>query len=126
MKNQLTALALIATSVFAVPALAHPRLLNSKPAAASVGPSPSAITMAFSEKVVPRFTGASVVMTSMPGMAMAKPMGVGAVASTFGPDGKTLMLRPVHPLAPGSYQVNWHAVAADTHRVSGKFAFTVR
>jgi hypothetical protein len=41
-------------------------------------------------------------------------------------DGKTLKATPKARLAPGSYRVDWHAVAADTHRIKGSFAFTVR
>jgi methionine-rich copper-binding protein CopC len=30
------------------------------------------------------------------------------------------------PLAAGTYKMEWHAFAADTHRVEGTYSFTVR
>ena len=30
------------------------------------------------------------------------------------------------PLAPGRYQVKWHAVSADTHKTQGQFSFEVK
>ena len=29
------------------------------------------------------------------------------------------------PLSPGTYDVDWHAVSVDTHRVNGHFSFKV-
>ena len=29
-------------------------------------------------------------------------------------------------LAPGDYNVEWHAVSADTHRVTGSYSFSVK
>jgi methionine-rich copper-binding protein CopC len=29
-------------------------------------------------------------------------------------------------LAPGSYEVDWHVVCADTHRMKGEYAFSVK
>ena len=117
-----------AIALFAAPAsaLAHPKLVASTPTANATVAAPAMLSLGFSEKLVPRFTGATVTMTSMPGMAMNKPMAVGTVAPAFGRDGKTLLLKPAHALTPGAYRVEWHAVAADTHRTSGAFAFTVK
>ncbi len=118
----------LATAIvlFVTPAFAHPKLVASTPTANATVPAPAMLSLSFSEKLVPRFTSATVTMTSMPGMAMDKPMAVGAVAPAFGHDGKTLTLKPAHMLTPGAYRVEWHAVAADTHRTSGAFAFQVK
>jgi methionine-rich copper-binding protein CopC len=36
------------------------------------------------------------------------------------------MIVPVKDLmAPGDYQVEWHAVSDDTHRVKGSYSFSV-
>ena len=72
-----------------------------------------------------QFSGADVTMTNMPGMAMDKPMKMVAKASP-GKDGKTLVITFDKPLPQGSYTVAWHAVAADTHRIQGSFAFKVK
>lgn len=113
------------TAIAAVPALAHPKLVTSIPAANATVAAPAAINLNFNEKLVPRFTGATVTMTSMPGMAMDKLMVV-ASDPAYGADGKTVTLKPAKPLTPGAYRVEWHAVAADTHRTAGAFAFKVR
>ena len=67
--------------------------------------------------------GADLVMTGMPGMASHAPA---KVAGTTNVDGQELTLTPAKPLPPGSYRVDWHAVAADTHRVKGSITFTAQ
>jgi len=42
-----------------------------------------------------------------------------------GKDGLSLVGTPARPLAAGVYEVKWHAVTADTHRMQGAFSFTV-
>ncbi len=121
-KHRFYTAATAAIVLIAVPAMAHPKLVASIPAAAATVTAPSTITLSFSERVVPRFTGASVTMISASGVA--KPI-VG-VSPVFGGDGKTLALKPARVLGPGAYKVDWHAVAADTHHVKGIFSFTVR
>lgn len=108
---------LVATSAFA-----HPKLVATNPAANSTAAAPSLIALSFNEKIVPRFTGATVTMATGPGAAQP----VAGLKPTFGGDGKSMTLANAHPLARGSYKVAWHAVAADTHRVAGNFAFKVQ
>ena len=105
-------------------ASAHPKLLSATPAANATVAAPARIELHFSEKLLAPMTGA----------ALAMPMGTGAathvmeMASTtsVGADGKTIVVQPKTPLTPGSYQLDWHAVSVDTHRVSGTHKFTVR
>lgn len=106
-------------------ACAHPKLLASSPADKAEGPAPAQIALHFSEKLVPRFTGATLVMTGVPGATSGGATSIPARVSQGG-DGKTLTLVPAQPLAPGAYRVDWHAVAADTHRVSGNLTFQVK
>jgi copper resistance protein C len=52
----------------------------------------------------------------------------GQVALTDRPDGKPSQqfeTAPAAPLAPGDYRVEWRALAADGHVMSGEFRFTV-
>ena len=42
-----------------------------------------------------------------------------------GSDKKTLVVTPVAPLAPGSYQVQWHALSVDTHKSKGSYGFKI-
>lgn len=115
--------AIAALGLAATPALAHPKLVSATPAAnASVGAA-SRVQLAFSEKLMAKFSGADVAMTGMGGMEHA-PMKI-AAKSAIGADGKTLVLTFAKPLAKGSYRVDWHVVTADTHRVTGTYNFTV-
>jgi len=117
--------AAISALLLAAPVLAHPKLLSTDPAAnATVAPT-QRIELHFSEKLVPAFTGGQVAMTDMPGMRMKGPMAMTATSS-IGPDGTTLVIALARPLPAGSYTVNWHAVASDTHRVEGSLAFRVQ
>jgi methionine-rich copper-binding protein CopC len=116
---------LIAALVIAAPAVAHPKLLTSSPAANATAGKVSTITLNYSETLIPALSGAELVMTSMPGMASHAPMPIeGLKTSVKG--GKTLLVALPRPLDAGTYEVRWHAVAADTHRITGAFAFRVQ
>ena len=112
----------LAAALIAAPAFAHPKLVGTVPAANATVSALTSIGLSFSERVVPRFTGATVTMTTGIGVGHA----VAGLTLEFGADGKSLKLASAHPLARGSYIVAWHAVAGDTHRVAGNFAFKVR
>ncbi|MGS0624203.1 copper homeostasis periplasmic binding protein CopC [Ralstonia sp. VS2407] len=101
-------------------ALAHPKLLSANPADKSTGPAPAQIALHFSEKLVAQFCDATLVMTAASG-----PTTVATKVAT-GSDGRTLTVSPTQPLAPGAYRVDWHVVAADTHRVAGNLTFQVK
>ena len=101
-------------------ALAHPKLLSTNPADKSVGPAPAQIVLHFSEKLVAQFCDVTLAMTAASG-----PTNVAAKVATSG-DGRTLTVSPTQPLMPGAYRVDWHVVAADTHRVSGNLSFQVK
>ena len=115
----------VATAALASAAIAHPALVASMPAAKSAVAAPSVITLKFNEKLMQRFTGIDLTMTSMPGMA-DKPMKIAGFQTMVGSDGKTLTAKLPKALTTGGYRVDWHAVAADTHRMTGTFAFSVR
>ncbi len=105
-------------------AQAHPKLLSASPAPNATVAKPARVTLQFSEKLMPKFSGADLVMTGHGGTEHA-PMKVAAVA-TVGGDGRTLVITPKAPLAAGRYSVAWHVVSADTHRVTGNVAFAVK
>ena len=107
-------------------ALAHPKLLSSTPAAKATVSKTKEIKLTFSEKLVPQFTGIDLTMTSMPGMANHGPMKVSGFKTSVSPDSKTLIATLPRPLPAGGYDLKWHAVAADTHRIEGKFSFSVK
>lgn len=111
---------------FATPAMAHPKLVSSTPAAKSVVSNVTRLTLTFSERLLPQMSGLELAMTGMPGMANHKPMNVTGFAISVGADGKTLVAVLPRKLPAGTYLLSWHAVSADTHRVTGTLTFTVK
>ncbi len=109
-----------------VAAQAHTKIVDSTPAANSAVPPTSNISLTFSEKPTPAFSGADIVMTGMPGMSGHQPMKLTGMKPSWSADGKTLTLTGGRPLPKGTYEVSWHAAAADTHRMQGKYSFTVK
>ena len=119
-------------SVLAIVALAggvaqaHPRLVTSSPRANTSVPAVDRVSLTFSERLLVPMSGGDIVMTGQSGAARVPPMEDAGFKPSVGPDGKTLQLVGATRLAKGNYQVKWHAVAADTHRVAGVLAFQVR
>ena len=112
--------ALIAGSVVATAAYAHPKLVKSDPANdAVVTASPKELRLSFNEVLMPKFSNAEVKDQN------GQKVETGTV-SADPKDKKQLVVPLSKPLAAGSYKVNWHAVAADTHRVEGSYSFTVK
>ena len=107
-------LGLIATS-----AQAHPRLQSATPAANSmVTAAPDAIRMNFSEGLVARFTGVDLTLGHGKRVATGR--------ASLDPNDNTKVIVPIKAhLLPGTYNVAWHAVSVDTHRVSGSYTFMV-
>ncbi len=99
-----------------VQAQAHARLLEANPAADATVAAPSQIVLRFSERLEPKFSGFEVAA------AGAKAQ----IKTRVGEDRKTLIGVASKPLTAGAYQLTWHAVSADGHRMLGAYAFTVR
>jgi methionine-rich copper-binding protein CopC len=113
-------ISLVAGSVVATAALAHPKLVKSDPAAnAVVSAGPKELRLSFNEELVPKFSSADV--KDQKGQKVE--VGTAAADPT---DKKQLVVPLTKPLAAGTYKVDWHAVAADTHRVQGSYSFTVK
>lgn len=107
-------------------AFAHAKLVSSSPAADAKVSAVKTLSLTFSETVVEKLSGVDLVMTGMPGMANHAPMKVSGFKSALNADGKTLTLTLPRALPVGTYSLTWHAVTADTHRIEGKFAFSVK
>jgi methionine-rich copper-binding protein CopC len=115
------ATALLATSSAA---MAHPKLVSAKPAADSTVSKPTEIVMTFSEALVAPLTGIELTMTGMPGMANHAPMPIKGFTTKI--EGKTLTAKMPRALPAGTYQLKWHAVAGDQHRIENSYNFTVK
>ena len=113
------AIAMIAASLFVNAADAHPRLQSAEPAAgAAVTTSPRQIRITFNENVIPQMSGVEVKDQT------GKIIPTGKAAAD--PANKKVLVVPVtEQLPPGDYNVEWHAVSDDTHRVKGNFSFSV-
>ena len=122
MKNRLFSLAalagasaLLATS----PAWAHAHLVSSNPAAnATVTAAPKAITLTFSEKLVPAFSKFELTMPEMSDMKMG-------VKTALSADGKSIVGTPSAALPKGTYKIVWTAASADGHKMNGEVSFRV-
>jgi copper resistance protein C len=106
--------ALLAGAPFAF-AHSHPTAMT--PAANSTVSAPGSIVIHFSEALEAKFS--SISLADAAGHVVSKEP---ASRST---DGKIMTLK-VPVLAPGSYTVNWVAVATDAHRTEGNYKFTVK
>jgi methionine-rich copper-binding protein CopC len=115
----MSTLALIACTLMAASATAHPSLISASPAAnlSSTAP-PKEIKLNFSEGVIAKFSG--LVVKDESGKTIAT-----GVAVTNPKDKKQLIVPLPTPLAAGRYTVNWQVVSEDTHRVQGQYSFTV-
>ena len=112
--------ALLAALMVAAPAIAHPKLLASTPAGGSTTASPAVVSMQFSEALFPKLSGAALVK-----LGGGEPSKV-ETATSFAADNRGISLKPASGLTAGQYRVDWFGVAADTHRITGNFNFTVR
>jgi len=126
LRPRLTAAVICVAALASTPAVAHPRLLKSMPAADAVVTAPTRVELRFSERLLPQLSGAAIVMVGMPGMADHAPMPVAGTASAVGPGGEALIVTSRKPLPAGTYRIDWHVVSADTHRVTGSYVFSVR
>jgi copper resistance protein C len=113
------AVAVIAASLFVGAAYAHPQFQSADPApGAATTTSPKQIRITFNENVIPQMSGVEVKDQT------GKTIATGKAATD--PANKKLLVVPVtEQLPPGDYNVEWHAVSDDTHRVKGHFSFSV-
>jgi hypothetical protein len=95
---------------------AHPKTMF--PAPDSTGPTPTKISITFSEPIEPKFS--SIKLTDMAGKS------VDPEASAPAPgDSRTLTLA-VPSLPAGIYVVHWVNVSVDGHHLQGSYKFIVR
>lgn len=126
-------LAALALGLMATSAVAHPKLKSAVPAAeidANASPkergttkdksggAPKEIRLIFSEGVIAKMSG--IVLKDEAG----KQVLIGT-PQTDPQDQRQLVVPVGTPLLPGRYNVTWHAVSEDTHRVKGEYNFTV-
>ena len=113
----LTAAAIAAVAIGGQ-ACAHARLLMGTPKNGATVAAPKALTLRYSEGLVP--AASSVTVTTGAGAAVAT--GPMALDKT-----KKIVTVPfTAPLAAGAYRVTWHMKTEDRHETDGSFGFTVK
>lgn len=100
-------------------ASAHARLLATTPAKGSSVASPTEIRLKFDEAVATRLSGLE--LSTKAGDKVT----TGALAEDA-TDKATLVVSLSAALKPGAYEVHWHVVSDDMHKVQGDFAFVVK
>jgi copper resistance protein C len=112
------AMALLAASVLAPSAEAHPTLKTASPPAEGTAAAPKEIKLSFSEGIIVKFS--SVALKDQAGKKIAT-----GKLSTDPKDQKQLIVPLQAPLTVGTYVVEWSIVSVDTHRVKGSYSFKV-
>lgn len=113
------ALTILAISLLATGASAHPKLNATSPAAdVSSKVSPTEIKLIFSEGVIAKLSGLELKDETGKTIATGVPV-------NDSKDQKQLVVPIPAPLTAGHYTVIWHAVSEDTHRVSGQYSFGI-
>jgi copper resistance protein C len=118
MRNTLIAAAAIAAMALAGQAAAHARLITGSPKNGATVTAPKALTLHYSEELVP--AASSVTVSGAGGAAVA----TGPIALD-----KTKRIVTVlfaKPVSPGAYRVKWHMKTEDGHETDGDFGFTVK
>ena len=111
-------LAVLLTATSGRMAWGHPVLEASDPGQGATVSSPKEVRLTFTENLIARFSGLTIKDQS--GRA------IGPASPSVDPNDKRQLIVPIStPLPPGAYDVDWHAVGADTHRVTGHFSFRV-
>ena len=115
--NSTPFIAVAAAVAFAAgPAAAHARLASATPAPNSTVAATRTLSLTFSERTVPAFSGFDVVNAAGEKVA---------VRVSVAEDGKTLTGTLARPLAAGAYRVDWRIASSDGHRMTGSYTFSV-
>ena len=118
--------AAIAMTVLPGAAFAHSKMVSSTPAANAIVAKPTRLSLTFSERFLAPMSGVDLVMTGMPGMADHAPMPIKGFKTSVAPDGKTMIVTLPRALPAGSYDLKWHIVGADQHKMEGGYSFKVK
>ena len=120
MRMHIFALATIAGVTLSGMAYAHAVLKAENPAPnAAVSNSLNEVRLTFSEAVTPAFSG--IKLTDLTGKAIA------TGTPHLDAKNKNALVVPLKStLAAGKYQLAWYAVSDDSHRVTGKYTFSVK
>jgi len=111
-----TRLAAAVLAVLPVAAHAHAHLNASTPAENAAVPAPDEVSLRFTQALEKNFSSVEV------RDAGGRRVDDGKLHTDGGPAALAIGLPK---LAPGRYEVIWHATSVDTHRTEGKFFFSI-
>ena len=117
MQRLLALLVTVFVIVLSDTAEAHARLVSASPSSGSTVGGVRTISLTFSERFAAPFS--TVEVEDARGRAVS-------LTKTVSEDGKTLGGTFGAPLTAGAYRVTWAIAAADGHRMTGTYSFTVR
>lgn len=106
------------TLAFALTALFHTALKSSIPAKGTTVPSPTRVSLTFTEPV----------NVNLSTIVIMKPDSIAVVESLIvakGPAAATFMAPVIKALLPGKYLIKWKTASDDGHAVRGIIPFTV-
>ena len=126
MTARLPTLLVAAALTLSAPALAHVSIASATPADGAAVNAPKAVTLNFSDTLIPGKTGVELLMTAMPGHANHGIMPIKNFVPAWSNDNKTLTLNLRQPLRTGTYEARWQSAGADGHKMAGKITFTVK
>lgn len=106
-----------AVAFIAGPAAAHARLVSATPAPNSTVAATRSVSLTFSDRTVPAFSGFDVVNAAGEKVA---------IRTSVSEDGKTLSGTMPRPLDAGAYRIDWRIASSDGHRMTGSYTFSVR
>ncbi|WP_043602924.1 copper homeostasis periplasmic binding protein CopC [Novosphingobium sp. Rr 2-17] len=105
-------------------AAAHSKLVSSNPAANATVSKPTKLTLTFSETFLAPMSGVDITMTGMPGMTDHPAMPIKGFKTSA--EGKTMTVTMPRALPAGTYDLKWHIVGADQHKMEGGYSFKVK
>lgn len=125
MRRFIIPVAVIALAGVGGPAFAHPRLVSADPAPNAAVGSVNGVRLAFSERLLASFSKADLLLTSTPTARLSAPIHLQSRLA-LSSNGRGLIVTPTKRLVTGSYRLTYRVVSADTHRIQGGYAFTVK
>jgi copper resistance protein C len=115
MRTQLAIVTALVLGLGVGAAHAHAFLDHASPLVGSTVPSaPREVTLSFTQKLEPSFSGVQVTDSGGARVDTGKAQISGST-----------MRVGLKPLAPGTYRVRWRALSVDTHTTQGSFTFHV-
>lgn len=123
-----TAAIAAAIGTLMTPAFAHAqaKLVAATPATAQAASGVTTVKLTFNERLTAKSSGATLIMTGMPGMTNHPDMKMSGVRTAIAPDGKSIVLTSAKPLPAGTYRADWTATGADGRQAKGAHRFSVK